>query len=160
MSKAWLSKGISALVFAGAAYVTPAAALVCPAGEVPAGNPEQCVKRDAPKPQLDVGKYSGAQKAQAEACNRINAAHVAIIESSNEISRINVSLNDAYQRAKKADGDDKTAAEADITRWKALRKAQEDTLKQARAEENDGKKAYRKADRQLVKDGGSSLKCF
>ena len=158
IKQAWFSRGISAVILASAVYAAPAMALVCPMGEVPSGKvPEQCVKRDAAKPQLDVEKYSGAQKAQAIACNKTNAAHTAIVESSTEIARINTSINEAQHQKQHHD---KAAAEADIAKWKELRKTEEAKLKQAQADENAGKKAHRKAVRQLKKDGGTSLDCI
>ncbi len=162
IKQGWISKSISAAILASTVYAAPALALVCPMGEVPSGKtPEQCVKRDAPKPQLDVEKYSGAQKAQATACNKVNAAHAVIIESSTEIARINASLNEAHHHLKTLPKDgNKDAATADIAKWKELRKTEEAKLKQAQADENAGKKEHRTALKQLQKDGGTSLACI
>lgn len=162
IKQTWFSRGISAVILASAVYAVPAMALVCPMGEEPSSNnPKQCVKRDAPKPQLDVEKYSGAQKMQAEACNKTNAAHASIIDTSNEIARINTSINEAQVAQKNAPTPEaKGTAATEVAKWKQERKELEAKLKKAQADENAAKKEHRKAVRQLKKDGGTSLDCI
>lgn len=156
-----LSGSTLAILVCGAIYSLPAAALSCPPGERPHGNPAQCVKTEAAKPQLDSEKYSGAQKAQAEACNKANAAHAAIVEAGEEIARLNNNINATQHEAQDAStGAAKDAAKAKVAELKAKRKAEEQKLKQAQADEQAGDKAYRKAVKQGKKDKVDPLNCL
>jgi hypothetical protein len=130
MSNRAFSVSTLAAFLVGAACALPAAAaMTCPPGEEAHGMPEKCVKKYEPKPQLDVEKYSGAQKAQAQACNKANAAHDAIMHSTGEITRINTSLDTAqYEASKLPKGPEKDAAKAKVTELKTQRKAEEKTL--------------------------------
>ncbi|MBY0341506.1 MAG: hypothetical protein K2Q19_10135 [Rhodocyclaceae bacterium] len=149
------------VLLCGAAFSLPAAALQCPPGERPHGNPAQCVKTEAAKPQVDPEKYSGAQKAQAEACNKANAAHAAIVEAGEEIARLNTNINAAQHEAQHAaQGAAKDAANAKVAELKAKRKAEEQKLKQAQADEQAGDKEYRKAVKQGKKDKVDALNCL
>lgn len=145
----------------GAAFSLPAAALQCPPGERPHGNPAQCVKIEAAKPQLDPEKYSGAQKAQAVACNKANTAHAAIVEAGEAITRLNTNINAAqHEAADAAAGPAKDAAKAKVADLKTQRKAEEAKLKQAQADERAGDKEYRKAVKQGEKDKVDALNCL
>lgn len=159
MSRRILS--VSPLAMLLAALSLPAAALTCPPGEKAHGDPAQCVKREAAKPQLDTGKYQGAQQAQAQACNKANAAHAAIVQSGEEIERLNNSINAAqHERQEAAKGPAKDAAKAKIADLKAKRKAEQQKLKQAQADELAGDKEYRKAVKQGKKDKAEALDCL
>ena len=161
MSIRTLSASTIALFLAGAAFSLPAAALNCPMGEEAHGTPPQCVKRDDAKPQLDVEKYSGAQKAEAQACNKTNAAHAAVLQAGDEIARLNTSINAAQHEVQDAaKGPAKDAASAKVTELKAKRQVEEGKLKQAQADERAGKKEHRKAVKQAKKDKVDSLNCL
>lgn len=156
-----ISGSTLAILLCGAAFSLPAAALQCPPGERPHGNPAQCIKAEAAKPQLDPEKYSGAQKAQAQACNKANAAHTAIVEATEEISRLNTNINAAQHAVQDAStGADKDVAKAKVADLKAKRKTEEQKLKQAQADEQAGDKAYRKALKQGKKDKVDALDCL
>ncbi|HWV18852.1 MAG TPA: hypothetical protein VNZ68_09800 [Rhodocyclaceae bacterium] len=144
-----------------AALSLPAAALTCPPGEKASGEPAQCMKREAAKPQLDVEKYNGAQKAQAQACNKANAAHAAIVAAGDEITRLNTNLNAAQHDVQEAaKGPAKDAAKAKVADLKAKRKVEQQKLEQAQADELAGDKEYRKAARQGKKEKVEALDCL
>lgn len=150
-----------AILFAGVAFSLPAAALTCPPGQVERGTPPQCEKRDQAKPQLDVAKYSGAQKAEAEACNKANAAHAVIMQAGEEIERLNASINAAQHEVQDAaKGAAKDAAKAKVADLKAKRKVEEDKLKQAQADELAGNKEHRKAVKAVKKEKAEPLNCI
>lgn len=152
---------VGASLFAAAFYALPAFALKCPPGEVAKGKPAQCVKRDAPKPQLDVEQYSGAQKTQAMACNKVNTARSTIVETAQEIERINTSLDRAQHDLKSVPkGADRTEAKAKVDEWKAKRKAEMAKLKQAHTDEMAATKEHRKALKQVKKEKAASLNCI
>lgn len=139
----------------------PAAALTCPPGEKASGEPAQCVKREAAKPQLEVEKYNGAQKAQAQACNKANAAHAAIVAAGEEITSLNTNLNAAQHEVQDAaKGPAKDAAKAKVADLKAKRKVEQKKLEQAQADELAGDKEYRKAVKQGKKDKVDPLNCL
>lgn len=160
MKTRMLSGSTLAALIVGALYTLPAAALTCQPGEEAYGEPPQCIKKGDIKPQLDVEKYSGSQKSQAEACNKSNAARTVIRDSGDEIERLNNSINAAQHEVQDAKGADKDAPKAKVAELKAQRKAEEKKLKQAQADELAAKKAYRKATKQVKKDKGTSLNCI
>jgi hypothetical protein len=161
MSIRKLSGSTLAILLCGAIYSLPAAALTCPPGEKASGDPAQCVKREAAKPQLDADKYNGAQKAQAQACNKANAAHAAIVEAGEEITRLNTNLNAAQHEVQDAaKGPAKDAAKAKVADLKAKRKVEQKKLEQAQADELAGDKEYRKAVKQAKKDKSEVLDCL
>jgi|SRR5690606_14601190 len=144
-----------------AALSLPAAALTCPPDQKAYGDPAQCVKREAAKPQLDVEKYTGIQKVQAQACNKANAAHAAIVAAGEEITRLNTNLNAAQHDVQDAaTGPAKDAAKAKVAELKAKRKAEQKKLEQAQADELAGDKEYRKAARQGKKEKVEALDCL
>ena len=152
---------ISSIATLLAALALPAAALTCPPGEKASGDPAQCMKREAAKPQLDVEKYNGAQKAQAQACNKANAAHAAIVEAGETITRLNTNINAAQHEAHAAaKGPAKDAAKTKVADLKATRKAEEQKLQQAQADELAGDKEYRKAVKQGKKEKIEALDCL
>ena len=113
------------------------------------------------KPQLDAEKYSGAQKAEALACNKVNAAIAAITQSGDEITRLNTSINAVQHEVQDAPtGAASDAAKAKVDSLKNKRKAEEQKLKQAQADELVGKKEHRKALKQGHKDKAESLNCI
>jgi hypothetical protein len=161
MSIRTLSRSTVAILLAGAAFSLPAAAMNCPPGEVARGTPPQCEKRDQAKPQLDAEKYSGALKAEAQACNKANAAHSAIMQSGEEIERLNASINAAQHEVQDAaKGAAKDAAKAKVADLKAKRKVEEDKLKQAQADELAGNKEHRKAVKAVKKEKAEPLNCI
>lgn len=113
------------------------------------------------KPQLDAEKYTGAQKAEAQACNKANAAHAAITQSGEEIERLNTSINAAQHEVQDAaKGAANDAAKAKVADLKAKRKAEEGKLKQAQADELVGKKEHRKALKQAKQEKAEPLNCL
>jgi hypothetical protein len=161
MSIRTLSRSTVAILIAGAAFSLPVAAMTCPHGEVERGTPPQCEKRDQAKPQLDVAKYSGAQKTEAEACNKANAAHAAIMQAGEEIERLNASINAAQHDVQDAAaGAAKDAAKAKVADLKAKRKVEEDKLKKAQADELAGHKEHRKAVKAVKKEKAEPLNCI
>ncbi|MDE2599897.1 MAG: hypothetical protein KGL40_09770 [Rhodocyclaceae bacterium] len=142
MSIRTISGSTLAILLCGALYSLPAAA-------------------ESAKPQLDVGKYTGAQKAQAEACNKTNTARAAISAAGEEIERLNTSINAAEHKVQDAaKGPDKDAAKAKVAELKAQRKAEQPKLKQAQADELAGAKEYRKAAKQGKKEKVEALDCI
>ena len=150
-----------ATLLAGAAFSLPAAALTCPHGEVARGTPAQCEKWDQAKPQLDVEKYTGALKTEAQSCNKTNAARAAIMQAGEEIERLNASINVAQHEVQDAaKGAPKDAAKAKVADLKAKRKVEEDKLKQAQADELAGSKEHRKAVKAVKKEKAEPLNCI
>lgn len=161
MSIRKLSGSTLAILLVGAAYTLPAAAVTCPPGEEARGVSAQCEKPPMTKPQLDAEKYTGAQKAEAQACNKANAAHAAIVASSDEITRLNTELSAAQHAVQDAaKGAAKDAAKAKVAELKAQRKAEEKKLSQARADESAAKKDQRAVKKQLKKEKQESLNCL
>lgn len=161
IKQAWITKCIGAAFIIGSGSAL-AADVACPPNEIPANKGAQtCVKRDTPKPQVDVAQYKGAQKTQAEACNKANAAQGTIIQSADEIARINTSLNEAYHhKLKPHEGHTKAEAESDIAKWKDQRKAEETKLRAAQKDLNAAKKEHRAAVKAVKKEGAKPLECM
>lgn len=161
IKQAWITQCIAAAFIMGssAAFATDVA---CPPNEMPANKGAQtCVKRDAPKPQVDASQYKGAQKTQAEACNKANTAQGAIVQSADEIARINNSLNEAYHHKQKPhEGHTKAEAEGEIAKWKEQRIAEEGKLRAAQKELNAAKKEHRAAAKAVKKEGAKPLECL
>lgn len=162
MSKkqAWSTKYVAAMLLMGVGYALPAAAITCPHGEEPAKDGKTCTKWEAPKPQLDVSKYEGAQKQEAEACNKLNQAKTDGSTITKEIESLSSSIDTHYVEYRKLPkGAEKDKVKGEIDKLKADRKAAEAKLGKAKSDMTAGKKEVRAAKKALKKEKKESLNC-